>query len=231
VADFVTDLRKIHARPHMTVVLAMTADGKIADARRSPARFGSAQDKRHLEAQIAQADGVLFGAGTLRAYGTTLRVTTPELLTQRQQRHQPPQPAHIVCSASGKLERQWAFFQQPVPRWLVTTQVGAAAWMGAPEFERVLIAGGTAVNWPEALAQFAQAGLQRIAVTGGGELVASLLEMGAIDELWLTICPVLLGGRGAPTPVGGLGLEKAEALELLSVEAIGAEVFLHYGRT
>ena len=54
-------------RPHTTVVLAMSADGKIADVKRSPARFGSAADKAHLEKQVAQVDAVLFGAGTLRA--------------------------------------------------------------------------------------------------------------------------------------------------------------------
>ena len=32
------------------VILAMTADGKIADRKRSPARFGSAADKAHLDA-------------------------------------------------------------------------------------------------------------------------------------------------------------------------------------
>ena len=35
-------------RPHTTVVMAMSADGKIADVRRSPARFGSLADKAHL---------------------------------------------------------------------------------------------------------------------------------------------------------------------------------------
>lgn len=37
----------------------------------SPARFGSSADKAHMEEQIALADAVLFGAGTIRAYSTT----------------------------------------------------------------------------------------------------------------------------------------------------------------
>ena len=217
-------------RPHVTVILAMSADGKIADAWRSPARFGSTQDKSHLEAQIAQADGVLFGAGTLRAYGSTLRVTHPHLLQQRQQQGKPPQPVHIVCSQSTQFDPNYAFFRQPVPRWLLTT--AAQDDRLQMPFERVItVDGGAAgLNWVDALRQLQQLGLERLAVTGGGEVVASLLAIGGIDEMWLTVCPLLLGGKDAPTPVGGIGVleEMATRLELLGVEAIAQEVFLHY---
>src|SRR6476469_4999820 len=84
--------------PHATVILAISADGKIADAVRSPARFGSANDKAHLEQQVAASDAVLFGNGTLQAYGTTMRVISPELLKQRELQGKPPQPVQIVCS-------------------------------------------------------------------------------------------------------------------------------------
>jgi 5-amino-6-(5-phosphoribosylamino)uracil reductase len=218
-------------RPHITVVLAMSADGKIADAWRSPARFGSAQDKNHLETQIAQADGVLFGANTLRAYGSTLRVTHPDLLQQRQQQGKPPQPVHIVCSQSAQLDPSYAFFRQPVPRWLVTS-VAQANQPQMPEFERVVTVNmwDTGLDWVDALQQLRRLGLERLVVIGGGELVASLLAVWGIDELWLTICPLLLGGRDAPTPVEGVGVLEAVAprLELLGVEAIAQEIFLHY---
>lgn len=218
-------------RPHMTVVLAMSADGKIADAWRSPARFGSPQDQCHLETQIAQADGVLFGAGTLRAYGSTLRVTDPDLLQHRQQQGKPPQPVHIVCAQSAPLNPDYAFFRQAVPRWLLTTAAQAHR-LQRSEFERVIRAAEreTGLDWVDALQQLRQLGLNRLAVTGGGEVVASLLAVGGIDEIWLTVCPLLLGGQGAPTPVGGLGVLEGMAprLKLLEVKAIAHEVFLHY---
>jgi 5-amino-6-(5-phosphoribosylamino)uracil reductase len=225
VVDLVADLQRSE-RPHMTVVLAMSADGKIADVGRSPARFGSAQDKSHLETQIATADGVLFGAGTLRAYGTTLRVTNADLLRQRQERGQLSQPVQMVCSRSADLDGNYAFFRQPVPRWLVTTEAQAGRW-DQPQFERVLAVGDRDIDWVKALSELRRLGLERVVVTGGGELVASLWTIGAIDEMWLTVCPLVLGGRDAPTPVGGSGLLEGR-LELLSVEAIEGEVFLHY---
>ena len=223
-------------RPHTTVVLAMSADGKITDRARSPARFGSATDKAHLEQQIAWADGVLFGAGTLRAYGTTLPVSTPALLQQRQQQGLAPQPVQIVCSATAQLDPTCRFFSQAVPRWLLTTTAGAQRWanIGADTaaFERIVTTPLTAegLDLTDALMQLHAAGLRRLVVAGGGELVASLLAVDAIDELWLTVCPLLLGGQAAPTPIGGDGwlAIAAPRLELLSAEAIAHEVFLHY---
>lgn len=220
------------ARPYTTVVLAMSADGKIADVTRSPARFGSDADKAHLEQQVALADGVLFGAGTLRAYGTTLRVSHPKLVEARSQAKKPPQPVQIVCSRFAEFDPELRFFGQPVPRWLLTTGAGAKQWQGRSQFEQILVAEAAdqKLDWIKALEQLRSAGIQRLAVLGGGELVASLLALDLIDELQLTVCPLLLGGAIAPTPVQGAGFLAAVAprLQLLSVQTIDQEVFLHY---
>ena len=221
--------RNAPPRPLTRVILAMSADGKISDAARSPARFGSAADRRYLEEQIAASDAVLFGAATLRAYGTTLPVRSPDLLAQRQQQQRPPQPIQIVCSASGHLDPDFPFFQQPVPRWLLTTPVGGDRWQHTPHFERVIVQPAP-FHWQTVLADWANAGLSNLAILGGGELVAALLAVEAVDELHLTVCPLLLGGSTAPSPVDGEGFAAgiAPRLSLLSVRSQADEVFLRY---
>ncbi|WP_228721731.1 RibD family protein [Thermoleptolyngbya sichuanensis] len=218
--------------PSITVVLAMSLDGKIADVGRSPARFGSARDKAHLEARLAEADGFLFGATTLRAYGTTLPITHPDLLQQRQATGRSPQPVHIVCSRTAEFKADLKFFKQPVPRWLLTTAAGADRWRAGSEFAQVfaLPETPTGLDWAIALPLLFQLGIHRLVLGGGGELVAALIAADAVEDLWITVCPLLLGGYTAPTPVSGPGWLEAAAprLELLSVEAIAQEVFLHY---
>lgn len=267
---------KMPNRPKTTVILAMTADGKIADEHRSAARFGSTADQTHLEQQVSLVDGVLFGAGTLRAYGTTLSITNPQLIEIRQQKGQTIQPVQIVVSASGNLDPQSRFFKQPVPHWLLTTETGAKFWQQQTtvlhhdemieidaktrkrgntqntvfsdeqiipqahnsqkgRFERLLIIENSAaersqIDWLAAFDRLQQLGLKKLAILGGGELVASLVALDLIDELWLTVCPLILGGRNAPTPVEGIGLtqEEGKRLRLLEVKQINEEIFLHY---
>ncbi|MDY6784128.1 MAG: RibD family protein [Cyanobacteriota bacterium] len=237
-------------RPHITVVLAMSADGKIADRARSAARFSSSRDRGHLERQVALADGVVFGAQTLRAYGTTLPVTNPQLLQQRQLSGKPPQPVHLVCSRSGRFDPDLRFFRQSVPRWLLTTPQGAPDPETTALFQRVLAVpllppspasgeGETSnsrrqaqpsLDWATVLERLHKLGLKRLAILGGGELVASLFEVDLIDEIWLTICPLILGGATAPTPVEGLGFlaERSRRLQLVSVTPVEQEIFICY---
>ncbi|NDJ21742.1 riboflavin deaminase [Nostoc sp. B(2019)] len=222
----------VQHRPHTTVVLAMSADGKIADIRRSPARFGSRADKAHLEKQIAASDAVLFGAGTLRAYGTTLTVSHPTLLEHRTREGKPQEPVHIVITHSANLNPEIKFFKQPVKRWLLTTTTGAISWKGRSEFEQILVFETPTgkIDTLAALQHLATLDITRLVVLGGGELVASLLELNLIDELWLTVCPLILGGTTAPTPVEGRGFvaDLAPKLQLLEVNTVDQEVFLHY---
>jgi len=225
------------SRPHVVLIAAASLDGKLADAARSPARFGSAADRARLEEQIAAADAALFGAGTLRAYGTTLPVTNTDLLAARQQAGRPPQPVHIVVSRAADFETNLRFFRQPVPRWLLALPAGAARWQGRPEFARAIAIPPApqqlnSLDWPRALQHLATLGLQRLALLGGGKLIASLLAVDAIDELHLTLCPLILGGGRAPTLCEGAGWPAATAprWQLLAAEPVGDEVWLHYRR-
>jgi riboflavin biosynthesis pyrimidine reductase len=82
---------------------------------------------------------------------------------------------------------------------------------------------GAAMNWLRT-----RWGVKKLLCEGGGELNASMFERGLVDELYLTICPVIFGGRNAPTLADGTGIERlsdARRFKLKRSERVGDELF------
>ncbi len=196
-------------------MLAISLDGRLAPPEGGAAQLGGAGDRRQLEEALAWADTVLMGARTLRVHRTSCLIHAADLLQQRQKRGLPPQPPVVVWSRKGEFRRDLPFFQQPFDRWLLRTASRTTPLPAASGFSTVL----PFEDWPTTLAQLGALGRQRIAVLGGAELAGSLVAAGALDELQLTICPVLLGGEhlwlpkhGWTDPAGRWRLVKQEAL-------------------
>jgi 5-amino-6-(5-phosphoribosylamino)uracil reductase len=217
-------------RPHVEVVLAMSADGRIADAMRSSTRIGSSHDLSHLYRRLRGADAVLFGAETLRAVGYGMLIRDHDLVAERVRAQRAQQPVQIVVSRSCKFPMSLPFFGEAgSSRWLLTPN---QATQVAGGFDRLIRSAGRdgEIDWQAALGTLAELGVRSLAVLGGGEVVSSLLHSGLVDDLRLTICPLLIGGVGAPTPMDGLPRPISEAvdLELVSAQQVDAEVYLWY---
>lgn len=219
-------MSQITSRPQITAILATSLDGRLARADALGERIASRYDFQHLEQQVAQVDAVLFGATTLRLGGTAMRLQSPHLIAERQHQGRSPQPLQIVCSASGELDPSLPFFRQPIRRALLTTEKGASQWQGSAAFDHCWCAGGEVIDWLRAFAYIQGAGIQTLAVLGGGQLLVSLLRIGAVDELWLTLCPLFLGSAAPSLYPDGVAF--SGTLRLLNVLPVGNEVYLHY---
>ena len=98
--------------------------------------------------------------------------------------------------------------------------------------DEVKICGKSKINFQAALRWLrAKWGVTRLLCEGGGELNDALFRAGLVDELHLTICPKIFGGRNAPTIAEGTGFVKLAAaarMKLKSARRVGEELFLVY---
>ncbi|MEB3317756.1 MAG: dihydrofolate reductase family protein [Cyanobacteriota bacterium] len=172
----------------MRLVLAISLDGRLAPAEGGPAQLGGKDDRRVLEEALTWADAVLLGGRTLRLHRSSCLIHAPDLLGQRRDLGLAAQPTAVVWSRSGQFSPQLAFFQQPLERWLLSA---ASAPPAVGEgFHRFL----PFRNWQESLAHLGALGVRRLVALGGSQLAAALVAARALDELQLTLCPMLLGG-------------------------------------
>lgn len=211
------------------LVMAISADGKIAPGRDRSPHFGPA-DAYRFERVCAESDALVSGAGTLRASGRTRSIVTPDLVAWRAAHDLPPQPFSVIVTRSGNLDPSLPYFtEQPLQRAIATTDARATE-MAADyaDLAELWPCGAEEVEPQRILAHLAARGHQRIALLGGGELNASWFAADLVDRIELTVAPLLFGGRDAPTPIDGDGLSAAGQLSLVSCDVVEGCIFVTY---
>jgi 2,5-diamino-6-(ribosylamino)-4(3H)-pyrimidinone 5'-phosphate reductase len=222
-----------HERPFVYINMAMTVDGKITSAAREHPRFASRRDRAQMDRLRADADALMVAAGTVRADNPAFHIRTKSIREQREADGKPDAPHRILVSKSAEIPEDSRFFDgtHGGDSILVTTEETAAEnlerFTGRAEIWRL---GRHAVDLRATLSKLHSIGVQRLLVEGGGELNWSLLELDLVDELHVTIVPALLGGRSAPTLLGGAGwpMKQQRRLRLLEFTNDDGELFCRY---
>ncbi len=212
----------------------MTADGKIAHAAREFIPFSSQRDRDHMMELRATADAVMSGARTVELSRATLGPGGAKYQRLRIKRGLSEYNLRIIVSGSGSVDPNAEIFRRKFsPIIILTTgRAGKRRIEKLCALAEVKICGRTEINFPAALRWLQNKWrVRRLLCEGGGELNDALLRAGLVDELHLTICPKVFGGRNAPTIADGVGevnLSGASQLSLQSKHRVGDEVFLVY---
>jgi riboflavin-specific deaminase-like protein len=226
---------KTSGLPFLLVNMAMTADGKIATANRAVSSFGSRRDQEHLLQLRATADAVMGGARTADLNAINMGPGPAKYRRLRLRRGLAEFNLRVIVSGSGTLNPGAEVFRHRFSPIIILTTGRASAGrlkkLRAVATE-VKICGTSEINFPRALRWLRkQWGIKRLLCEGGGELNDALFRAGLVNQLHLTVCPKVFGGRTAPTIVDGLGagsLARAAQLELESARRQGNEMFLVY---
>ncbi len=222
-------------RPYVIANMVMSADGKsvIEGTERG---IGSTVDQRLMRELRVNADVVLNGAGTLRASGTSSRLGDEGLEALRVARGKARVPVAAVLSQGGDLPLERAFF--------TARDFPAVVYLSerAPRERREAIAATgrpvVTLTRGQELAELLrhmrhELGAEVLLVEGGPTVNAGLYALGAIDEAFLTLGPVIVGGADTLTAVEGeraFTLDETKHLQLLSahVNPETSEVYLRY---
>ncbi len=215
--------------------MAITADGKIATANRAVSSFGSQRDHRHLLELRATADAVMAGARTVDLNRINLGPGAAPYRRLRLSRGLQEYNLRVIVSRSGSVNPAAEIFRRRFsPIIILTTQRASPARLKALRLvaDEVKLCGSKELNFVRALSWLRQKwGVKRLVCEGGGEVNDALFRAHLVNELHVTVCPKIFGGREAPTISDGVGaptLAQAVQLELKSARRHGREMFLVY---
>jgi 5-amino-6-(5-phosphoribosylamino)uracil reductase len=176
----------------------------------------------------AEADAVLVGGATFRNWPHAAlpdEADRPRLAGR---------PWNVVVSRGLDLPLDADLFTEPAVRPLLLTRAASIASRVPPAAAEVEGWPGPGSDLPVAwiLEQLARRGVERLLVEAGGDLLFQFLAADALDELYLTLCPLVVGGD-SPSLADGAGFDFAELrrFRLVAAEPAGDEVFLHYRAT
>ncbi len=221
--------------PFLFLNLAMTADGKIASADRAITSFGSRRDLEELFALRATADAVMSGARTVDDDEVDLGPGPARFRRRRLWRGLAEFNLRVIVSGSGSVAPATRVFQRRFSPIIVLT----SARISERRLRRlrgladdVFVGGEREIDFPKALRWLRQGwNVKRLLCEGGGQLNDALFRARLVRRIHLTVCPLLFGGRTAPTIADGSGfltLAQATACRLTSLRRVGDELFLVY---
>ena len=217
--------------------MAMTADGKIATANRTVHSFGSRHDLKHLYELRAKADAILCGARTIEISQSILGNGGEKFRRQRLAHGLAEYPLRVIVSGSGSIDPDAKIFQKRFsPVIVLTTRQTSVEKLRrlATRADVVKICGETEINFAAALRWLrTEWNVKRLLCEGGGDVNDALFRAGLVDEINLTICPKIFGGRMAPTIAEGLGFQKlaqAENFKIQSLKRFKDELFTVFSK-
>ena len=231
--------------PRCYVNFVTSADGVVAvEARRNSGSVisGRNQADRFVMGLLrAFADAVLVGAGTLRAEGRGAQWTpafvypaaAADFTALRSQLGLAPAPRLAILTGSGDLDPSEPALQAG-PIMLAPARLGDRLRQTMPAAGEVIgLDGDERVDPRHALDALRAGGYRRVLCEGGPTTFGELLRRRLVDELFLTVSPVL-AGRDRDGERLGL-VERARfppgqfrSMELRSVRRSGSHLFLRY---
>jgi len=226
-------MRNRPRRPRVIANFARTVDGKVSTRNLTPSGFTSESDLRRLLEIRASGDAVMVGRHTLAADTMSMTLRDDDLREARQAAGRAAEPLRVIISATGALDPAWKVFTTPGARRVVfTTQAMPEAVRSAlAPLADLHFLHSDELDLAEVLLVLRKDYQVRTVVCEGGPtLFRSLVEIHAVDELRITVGPVIFGGAQAPT-LTGVSPEffpHPVQLTMQSMEVLGQECYLSY---
>ncbi len=214
--------------PFVILKTAMSLDGKIA-TRTGESKWITGPEARNYSHQLRNCyDAILVGVNTILRDNPALTTRLPEGETKN--------PVRIVVDSQARtpLEAQVVTNAKETPTLIAVTNAAPADKINQLEKMGVEILpvntnNNGRVDLKALMLELGRREITSVLIEGGGEVHSSALKAGIVDKMGWFIAPLIIGGQGAPGPVGGEGvasLKEAISLGQITVKKCGQDIYV-----
>lgn len=220
--------RVLKSRPHVTLKLAISSDGKAGLAGRKPVAISGQEARNHVHLMRAQSDAILVGIGTVLSDNPQLTCRLPGMFQRS--------PVRVILDARLRVPMSVSVVAtvRETPTWIFTSH------KASPIAEDILQQKGCRVfrvdetqgrlDLDEVLKILAGEGITRLMVEGGPTVAAAFARNDLVDEAVVLRAPMVVGADGI-APLEGAKLDTlTDRLMSRGSERLGADIIETYER-
>ena len=190
--------------PLLIAKYAMSMDGRIASSTGDSRWITGAAARARVHELRAHVDAIITAAGTVIADDPqlTARNTDGNAL--------PRQPLRVIADSTGRTPPTARLFSEP-GKTLIATASSEACSLFDNQGENVtaiaLPSENGRVDLAALLQHLGRLGAVQVMTEAGEELLGAFFDEGLVDQVDISIAPIIIGGSEAPGPVGGAGAQ------------------------
>ena len=213
-------------RPYVIINCAMSADGKIALPNRKQLRLSCDKDIERMYKLRNEFDAVLVGIGSILS-------DNPKLTVKEKYVKNPCQPIRIVIDSKCKTPTDSLVVNQIAKTFIVTNKRCDKKFEKNVEIIECPTDLDGLIDLEIMLDILHKRGIKTLMIEGGGTVIWSFLKKDLVDDLYVYIAPIIIGGKKTPTMTDGPGIKSEDeiiSLKIVAIKNLGNGILIHYKR-
>ena len=208
-------------RPYVVINCAMSADGKIAAPSGKQMRISCDEDIKRMYELRNECDAVLVGINTVL-------YDDPKLTIKKKYVKNPKQPIRIVLDTNCKTPIDSLVVNNLAKTLIISGKRCEKKFGNNVEVVECDTNKDGIIDLEKLMEILYNRHIKKLMVEGGGTVIWNFLKYGFVDDFYVYVGPMIIGGKNTPTIGGGKKIDENSNLKLVETKTIGPGTLLHY---
>ena len=211
-------------RPYVIINCAMSADGKIALPSKKQLRISCEEDIKRMYKLRNECDAVLVGIGTILS-------DDPKLTVNEKYVKNPHQPIRLILDTHCKTPENSQAVNEKAKTMIISSGKCNRKYKSNIEIVECKTEINGLIDLSYMLEFLLKRGIKKLMVEGGGTVIWNFIKQKIVDDIYVYIGPIIIGGKETPTFADGEGIKKDNDkinLKLINIKKLGSGILIHY---
>ena len=211
-------------KPYVIINCAMSADGKIATPSGKQLRISNEEDIKRMYNLRNSCDAVLVGVGTILS-------DNPKLTVKEKYVDAPRNPTRIILDTHCSTSVDALAVDDKAKTLIITNGECDKNYGENVEVVQCEVDYDGFIDLNKMLEFLYGRGIKKLMVEGGSTVIWNFLKQGLVDDLFVYIGPMIIGGKYTPSMADGEGItseDDAINLEIVEVTKMESGILVHY---